>query len=233
MSITTHALDVGALTPFLWGFDEREKLMSFYEKVSGARMHAAYIRPGGVHQDLPLSLLDEINIFCKNFQYRITEIEELLTKNNIWKQRLINIGISSTIIALKYSFTGVQLRSTGIKWDLRKNMPYEIYKSLKFSVPYGYNGDSYDRYLLRIEELTQSNKLIFQIINALPKGSLNILNYKIKPPSKIEAKLTIQALIYHFYFFSNKLVLKSGETYVGVEAPKGEFGIFLISDGLC
>lgn len=231
MSLTTHALDVGALTPFLWGFEEREKLMSFYEKVSGARMHAAYIRPGGVSQDLPFSLLDEIYAFCNNFESRVKEIEELLTLNRIWKQRLINIGVCSLNFARGFSFTGVLLRSTGVKWDLRKNIPYEAYNDLSFSIPYSQNGDSFDRYLLRIEELSQSNKLIFQIINNLPSGSIRHPNFLIKPPSKIEAKTTIQALIYHFCFFSNKLWLNAGESYVGIEAPKGEFGVFLISNG--
>ena len=231
MSLTTHALDVGALTPFLWGFEEREKLMSFYEKVSGARMHAAYIRPGGVSQDLPFALLTEISDFCNKFEHRIKEIEELLTTNRIWKQRLINIGICSANYAKNLSFSGVLLRSTGIKWDLRKNITYEAYNKLIFSIPYSSNGDSFDRYLLRIEELSQSNYIIYQIINNLPKGSVRYSNFLIKPPSKIEIKTTIQALIYHFCFFSNKLWLNAGEVYIGIEAPKGEFGIFLISNG--
>ena len=231
MSLTTHALDVGALTPFLWGFEEREKLMSFYEKVSGARMHAAYIRPGGLSQDIPLFLLNEIHEFSINFEYRIKEIEELLTSNRIWKQRLINVGICSSSFAKNFSFSGVLLRSTGVKWDLRKNIPYESYKELNFSIPYSNNGDSFDRYLLRIEELSQSNYLISQIINNLPTGPIRNSNFLVKPPSKTEIKTTIQALIYHFCFFSNKLWLNAGEVYVGIEAPKGEFGVFLVSDG--
>jgi NADH dehydrogenase (ubiquinone) Fe-S protein 2 len=231
MSLTTHALDVGALTPFLWGFEEREKLMGFYEKVSGARMHAAYIRPGGVSLDIPSSLLSEINLFCNNFEHRIKEIEELLTTNRIWKQRLINIGVCSNNFAKNYSFSGVLLRSTGIKWDLRKNIPYEIYNKLKFSIPFSQNGDSYDRYLLRIAELSESNNLIFQVINKMPIGPIRHSNFLVKPPSKTEMKTTIQSLIYHFCFFSNKLWLNAGEVYIGIEAPKGEFGVFLISDG--
>jgi len=231
MSLTTHALDVGALTPFLWGFEEREKLMSYYEKVSGSRMHAAYIRPGGISQDLPLLLLNDIHNFCSRFEHRIKEIEELLTNNRIWKQRLINVGVCSSKYAKNFSFSGVLLRSTGVKWDLRKNIPYESYKELSFSIPYSTNGDSFDRYLLRIEELSQSNYIIYQIINNLPKGPIRNSNFIIKPPSKIEIKTTIQALIYHFCFFSNKLWLNSGEVYVGIEAPKGEFGLFLVSDG--
>jgi NADH dehydrogenase (ubiquinone) Fe-S protein 2 len=231
MSITTHALDIGALTPFLWGFEEREKLMSFYEKVSGARMHAAYIRPGGVSQDLPLFLLSEIYSFCDTFEYRLKEIEELLSNNRIWKQRLTNIGVTTASFAKNYGFTGVQLRSTGLKWDLRKNVPYEIYNELDFFVPISKQGDSFDRYLIRVEELSVSNWLIYQSINLLPTGEMRYWDYLIKPPSKLEIKTTIQALIYHFCFFSNKLWLNSGEVYVGVEAPKGEFGIYLVSDG--
>lgn len=231
MSLTSHAMDVGALTPFLWGFEEREKLMSFYEKVSGARMHAAYIRPGGLSQDIPLFLLNEIFEFCKNFEYRIKEIEELLTSNRIWKQRLINVGICSNNFSKNFSFSGVLLRSTGVKWDLRKNVPYESYKNINFSIPYSHNGDSFDRYLLRIEELSQSNYIISQVVNNLPTGPIRNSNFLVKPPSKTEIKTTIQALIYHFCFFSNKLWLNSGEVYVGTEAPKGEFGVFLVSDG--
>jgi NADH dehydrogenase (ubiquinone) Fe-S protein 2 len=231
MSLTTHALDVGALTPFLWGFEEREKLMSYYEKVSGSRMHAAYIRPGGISQDLPLSLLNDINTFCTRFEHRIKEIEELLTNNRIWKQRLINIGVCSNKYAKSFSFSGVLLRSTGVKWDLRKNITYESYHEITFSVPYSTNGDSFDRYLIRIEEMSQSNYIIYQIINNLPKGPIRNSNFLIKPPSKTEIKTTIQALIYHFCFFSNKLWLNAGEVYVGIEAPKGEFGLFLVSDG--
>jgi len=231
MSLTTHALDIGALTPFLWGFEEREKLMNIYEKVSGARMHAAYIRPGGVHQDLPLLLLNEIYAFCETFEYRVKEIDELLTNNRIWKQRLLNIGIATVTYAKNFGFTGVLLRSTGIKWDLRKNTPYEIYKELQFEVPISRNGDCYDRYLLRIEELSQSNWLIFQCIKNLPLGDMSLPNFFIKPPDKYTAKTTIQGMIQHYCFFSNKLNLKKGEVYIGVEAPKGEFGLFLISNG--
>ena len=174
--------------------------MGFYEKVSGARMHAAYIRPGGVHQDIPLTLLSEIHSFCNFFEYRISEIEELLSNNRIWKQRLINVGICTNNFARNYSFSGVQLRSTGIKWDLRKNIPYEIYSSLNFAVPFSSNGDCYDRYLLRIEELSQSNSIIFQVINKIPVGPVKTLYYTMQPPSKIDSKETIQAMIYHFCF---------------------------------
>jgi len=231
MSITTHALDVGALTPFLWGFEEREKLMEFYERVSGARMHAAYIRPGGVQEDLPLGLLTDIYNFVNNFKYRLEEIENLLTNNRIWKQRLSNVGIVSNSIALSFCYTGVLLRSTGIKWDLRKVISYEAYKFIKFEIPYSYNGDCFDRYLLRMAELAQSNKIMYYIINNLPLGHIKTSNYHVIPPSKIESKATIQGLIFHFMFFCNKLPLNKGEVYIGVEAPKGEFGVFLASEG--
>jgi NADH dehydrogenase I D subunit len=230
MSITTHALDVGALTPFLWGFEEREKLMEFYERVSGARLHATYIRPGGVQQDIPLKLLADIYSFIKGFNFRIKEIESLLTDNRIWKQRLCNIGIISKNKALAFGYSGVLLRSTGFRWDIRKLLPYEIYDHFKFEIPYSYNGDCYDRYLLRIEELVQSNKIMHNILNNLPLGFIKTSNYNIVPPSKVESKSTIQGLIYHFMFFCNKLPLKKGETYIGIEAPKGEFGVFLSSD---
>jgi NADH dehydrogenase (ubiquinone) Fe-S protein 2 len=230
MSITTHALDVGALTPFLWGFEEREKLMVFYEKVSGARMHASYIRPGGVQQDISLNFLNEVYSFIEGFKSRIIEIEELLTCNRIWKQRLCNIGIISNKIALSLGYTGVLLRSTGCKWDLRKLMSYECYNNMKFEIPYSYHGDCFDRYLLRIEELRQSNNIMLQVLNTIPVGSIKSSNYNIIPPSKIESKSTIQGLIFHFMFFCNKLPLREGETYIGIEAPKGEFGVFLSSD---
>ena len=172
LSLTTHALDVGALTPFLWGFEEREKLMEFYERVSGARMHASYIRPGGVHQDIPIGLLDDIYKFILNFNSRIDEMEELLTNNRIWKQRLVNIGLVNKIQALNWNFSGVMLRSSGIKWDLRKNHPYEIYDKLDFNIPISNNGDCYDRYLIRIFEMRESLKIINQIINNIPEGHI-------------------------------------------------------------
>jgi NADH dehydrogenase (ubiquinone) Fe-S protein 2 len=230
MSLTTHALDVGALTPFLWGFEEREKLMSFYERVSGARMHAAYFRPGGVFKDLPISLLNDIYSFVLQYNSRINEIEELLTRNRIWRQRLLNIGIVSTKSALSFGFSGVLLRSTGIKWDLRKNVPYEIYSRLNFKIPYSLNGDCYDRYLLRIEELRQSNSLILQILNVIPKGPVRIENNKITPPPRKQTKNLMESLIHHFKLYSEGVVIQENENYIAVEAPKGEFGIYLISN---
>jgi NADH dehydrogenase (ubiquinone) Fe-S protein 2 len=230
MSLTTHALDVGALTPFLWGFEEREKLMGFYERVSGSRMHAAYIRPGGVSKDLPINLLKDIYAFVNQYSSRINEIEELLTRNRVWRQRLLNVGIVSLDSALSFSLSGSLLRSVGIKWDLRKNTSYEVYKKLNFKVPYSLNGDCYDRYLLRIEELRQSNSLILQVLNNIPKGKIKVENYKIVPPSRSQTKNLMESLIHHFKLFSCGIFVKKGETYVGIEAPKGEFGVYLVSN---
>lgn len=230
MSLTTHALDVGALTPFLWGFEEREKLMGFYEQVSGARMHTAYIRPGGVHKDLPINLLKDIYEFVEQYNSRINEIEELLTRNRIWRQRLINVGLISSKSALSFGLTGSLLRSTGVKWDLRKNTSYEVYKKLKFKIPYSINGDCYDRYLLRIEELRQSNNLILQVLNNIPEGKIKSENYKIVPPFRFQTKNLMESLIHHFKFYSSGILVNKGEVYVGVEAPKGEFGVYLIAN---
>lgn len=231
MSLTTHALDVGALTPFLWGFEEREKLMEFYERVSGARIHAAYIRPSGVSRDLPLGILEDIFCFIKQFGSRVDEIEELLTKNRIWKQRLINVGILSKNFALNYGFSGVLLRSTGVLWDLRKNTEYEVYKNIPFNVPVGTSGDCYDRYLMRIEEIRQSLLIIEKAIQDIPEGAIKLENYKVSPPSRNVMKNSMEGLIHHFKLYSEGFMVSSGESYVGIEAPKGEFGIYLVSDG--
>ena len=231
MSITTHALDVGALTPFLWAFEEREKLMEFYERVSGARMHAAYIRPGGVNQDLPLGLLNDIFIFINQFNSRIQEIEELLTNNRIWKQRLINIGTINKNKALNLGFSGVMLRASGIQWDLRKNQSYEIYDDLNFDIAMGSNGDCYDRYLVRIEEMRQSINIINQCLNYIPEGDIKTLNNKIVQPSRYLMKTTMEGLIHHFKYYSENILLKPNEIYSAIEAPKGEFGIYLVSNG--
>ncbi len=230
LALTTHALDVGAMTPFLWGFEEREKLMEFYERVSGARMHAAYIRPGGVSQDLPLGLLDDIYIFIKNFNSRIDELEELLTGNRIWKQRLVNIGVVTYKNALNWGFSGVLLRGSGISWDLRKNMPYEIYSRLIFNIPIGKNGDCYDRYLIRIFEMRESIKIINQCINEIPIGPYKTLDNKLYYPSRKDMKYSMESLIHHFKLFSEGFSIPKGETYTAIEAPKGEFGVLLISD---
>ena len=231
MAITTHALDVGALTPFLWGFEEREKLMEFYERVSGARMHANYIRPGGVSQDIPLGLLEDIFIFAQQYSSRIDEMEELLTNNRIWKQRLVDIGVVSKDQALSWGFTGVLLRSTGVFWDLRKNQPYEVYDKLDFEVPLGKNGDCYDRYLMRINEMRQSINIILQCINNMPEGPIKTEDYKIVSPSRSEVKNSMEALIHHFKLYSKGFSIAADEVYVATEAPKGEFGVYLVSDG--
>jgi NADH dehydrogenase I D subunit len=231
MSITTHALDVGAFTPFLWAFEEREKLMGFYERVSGARMHAAYIRPGGISQDIPVSLLADIHKFTAQFGNRIDEIEELLTYNRIWRDRLINIGNVSKQQALNMGFSGVMLRSSGIPWDLRKSEPYEVYDDLDFKIPIGKRGDCYDRYILRIEEMRQSLNIIDQCLNKMPLGNIKTSNLKITAPSRSNSKKFMESLIHHFKFFSQGYIVPKGDTYLGIEAPKGEFGLYLVSQG--
>jgi len=230
LSLTTHALDVGAMTPFLWGFEEREKIFSFYEKVSGARMHAAFFRPGGVAHDLPLKLLVEIYIFCKQFSSRIDEIEELLTTNRIWSQRLKNIGIITKDFAEKWSLSGIMLRGSGTFWDLRRSNTYETYNFYNFKVPVGLSGDCFERYLLRIEEMRQSINIIIQTINLIKEGPINTRKFqmKFKNPS---FKYDMEGLILHFKRFSRGFKIKSGSSYVGIEAPKGEFGVYLKSIG--
>jgi NADH dehydrogenase (ubiquinone) Fe-S protein 2 len=230
LAVGCHAMDVGAMTPFLWAFEEREKLMEFYERVSGARMHAAFIRPGGISADLPSGILDDIFLFAKQFGLRLDEIEEMLTSNRIWKERLIDIGIVTAKNALDFGFSGVMLRGSGIKWDLRKNEPYEIYQDLKFSIPVGINGDCYDRYLIRVEEMRQSLKLIIDCVNLIEPGPVKSSNFNVSGPAKIEMKSSMEAVIQHFKFHTEGILLKNGETYTATEAPKGEFGIFLISN---
>lgn len=231
LAITTHALDVGALTPFLWAFEEREKIMEFYERASGARMHAAYIRPGGVAFDIPIGLLNDVFNFCNSFIYRIDEIEEMLSNNRIWKQRLVDIGRVSYNDALNLGFSGPMLRGSGILWDLRKTQPYEIYDKLEFNVPIGKNGDCYDRYLIRVYEMRESLKIIQQAISKIPVESSFMLDNKLIYPSRIEMKNSMEALIHHFKLFSEGFSIPSGFVYSFVEAPKGEFGVFLVSDG--
>ena len=231
LAVSCHALDVGAMTPLLWGFEEREKLMEFYERVSGARMHAAYIRPGGVHQDLPLGLLEDIFIFINQFATRLDEIEELLTNNRIWKQRLVNIGTVTAKNAMDWGFSGVMLRGSGIEWDLRKTQPYEIYNQIPFSVPVGRNGDCYDRYLIRMQEMRQSIRIIYYCINNIGQGEIKIDDKKVTPPSRSDMKISMEALIHHFKYYTQNFNVPKGRTYTTIEAPKGEFGIFLISNG--
>lgn len=231
MAVTTHAMDVGALSPFLWSFEERERLMEFYERVSGARMHAAYIRPGGVNYDIPLGLLDDIYSFISGFGSRIDEMEEMLTENRIWKQRLVNIGVVSLEDALKWGFSGPMLRGSGLNWDLRKIDKYEIYDNLIFAVPVGSNGDCYDRFLIRIEEMRQSLSLIYQCLNQIPSGNFKLDNSKLVNTSRSLLKNNMEALIHHFKYYSEGYSILKNETYVRVEAPKGEFGVYLLSDG--
>ena len=230
LSITTHALDVGAFTPFLWAFEEREKLMEFYERVSGARMHAAYIRPGGVSADVPLGLLQDIYLFAKQFNSRLDELEELLTENRIWKIRLQNVGIVSKEEALTWGFSGVMLRGSGIAWDIRKNFSYEIYNKLKFRIPVGTTGDCYDRYLIRVTEMRESLFIISQILNVIDKGAVKFLNYKVVTPSRFLMKNSMEALIHHFKLYTEGFFVKHGDVYSSVEAPKGEFGVFLAAN---
>lgn len=231
MAITTHAMDVGALTPFLWAFEEREKLMEFYERVSGARMHANYIRPGGVAADLPIGLLKDIATFCAQFGDRINEVEELLTGNRIWKQRLVNIGLVTYQQACDWGFSGVLLRGTGFTWDLRKSQPYEIYDKLAFDIPVGVNSDCYDRYVLRVDEMRQSLRLIVQCLHNMPNGIVKADDGKVTPPVRSEMKNSMEGLIHHFKLYTEGFSIKPTLCYSAVEAPKGEFGSFVVSDG--
>ena len=231
LNITTQALDVGALTPSLWGFEEREKLMVFYERVSGSRLHANYFRPGGVHIDLPNGLADDILDFCKNFPKVIDDLETLLTDNRIFKQRNVDIGIVSKQEALDHGFSGVMLRGSGVPWDLRKSNPYECYEDFEFKIPVGKNGDCYDRYLCRIEEMRESINIMVQALNKLPKGPIMTLDTKVGPPKRREMKMSMEALINHFKLYTEGYHVPKGEVYTAVEAPKGEFGVYLIADG--
>ena len=231
MALTTHALDIGAFTPFLWMFEEREKLMEFYERVSGARMHAAYVRPGGVAQDLPLGLLDDIHAWSTQFSSRVDEMEELLTTNPIWLSRLKGIAPVSVENALAWGFSGPMLRASGIPWDLRKSQPYDAYDQVEFDIPVGENGDSYDRYVCRVEEMRQSLRIVHQCLNKMPPGPIKVDDMKISPPSRQYMKESMEGLIHHFKLYSEGYSVPAGETYTAVEAPKGEFGVYLISDG--
>nr|YP_008816127.1 NADH dehydrogenase subunit 7 [Microspora stagnorum]AGZ90332.1 NADH dehydrogenase subunit 7 [Microspora stagnorum] len=231
LALTTHAMDVGALTPFLWAFEEREKLLEFYERVSGARMHASYIRPGGVAQDLPLGCSEDIFRFCEQFASRIDEIEEMLTNNRIWKQRLVDIGTVSAQQALDWGFSGVMLRGSGVSWDLRKASPYDVYDQLDFDVPVGTRGDCYDRYCIRVEEMRQSLRIIVQCLNMMPTGLIKTDDRKISPPSRAQMKQSMESVIHHFKLYTEGAHVPEGETYTAVEAPKGEFGVYLVSNG--
>lgn len=230
LALTCHAMDVGALTPFLWGFEEREKLMEFYERVSGARMHAAYVRPGGVAQDLPFGLCEDIYRFSQQFASRIDEMEEMLTNNRIWKQRLVDVGVVDADSAKDWGFSGVMLRGSGIKWDLRKTEPYDVYSKMDFAIPVGVHGDCYDRYLIRISEMRQSIRLIMESLNSLPEGCIKVDDRKISAPARSQMKQSMESLIHHFKLYTEGFSVPAGETYTAVEAPKGEFGVFLVSN---
>lgn len=235
LNVTTQAMDVGALTPPLWGFEEREKLMVFYERACGARLHAAYFRPGGVHQDLPPELLDDIETWARDeFPKFMDDIDGLLTENRIFKQRNADIGVVSQQEALDWGFSGVMVRGSGMAWDLRRAQPYECYDEFEFKIPVGKNGDCYDRYLCRMEEMRQSVSIILQAIEKLraPEGQGDILSRgKITPPKRGEMKTSMEALIHHFKLYTEGFHVPEGEVYCAVEAPKGEFGVYLVSDG--
>jgi NADH-quinone oxidoreductase subunit D len=235
LNITTQALDIGALTPPLWGFEEREKLMVFYERASGSRMHAAYFRPGGVHQDLPQKLVDDIGAFCDPFLKVVGDLDELLTGNRIFKQRNVDIGVVSLADAWKHGFSGVMVRGSGAAWDLRKAQPYECYADLDFDIPVGRNGDCYDRYLVRMEEMRQATKIMKQCVERLNseagKGPVSSRDGKVVPPKRGEMKRSMEALIHHFKLYTEGYHVPAGEVYAAVEAPKGEFGVYLVADG--
>ncbi len=231
LNISTFALDVGAMTPFLWGFEEREILMEFYERVSGARLHAAYFRPGGVHQDMPDGLAEDIGRFCERFPRVIDDIERLLTKNRIFKQRCVDIGRISADDAEDWGLSGPMLRASGLAWDLRKAQPYDVYDRMDFDIPVGKNGDCYDRYLVRIEEMRQCLRIIQQCLAEMPQGPVKTTDGKISPPPRAEMKRSMEALIHHFKLYTEGYHVPAGETYTAVEAPKGEFGVYLVSVG--
>jgi NADH-quinone oxidoreductase subunit D len=231
MAVTTQALDIGATTPLLWLFEEREKIMEFYERVSGSRMHSNYIRPGGVSQDLPDGLLEDISTFLDQFPSYLADTEGLLTENRIWKQRMVDIGIVSQKDAMDLGFSGPMLRGSGIAWDLRKSQPYDVYDEMDFDIPIGKNGDSYDRYLVRIKEMYESIKIVQQCIEKMPLGPVKTLDRKIAPPPRAEMKESMEAMIHHFKLYTEGYKVPAGEYYGVVEAPKGEFGVYLYADG--
>jgi len=234
LNVTTQAMDVGALTPPLWGFEEREKLMVFYERASGSRMHAAYFRVGGVHQDLPPDLIDDIDEWCETFPQVMADIETLVTDNRIFKQRNVDIGNVTKEEAFAWGFTGVMVRGSGVPWDLRKSQPYETYKEYDFDIPLGKNGDCYDRYLCRMEEMTQSLSIMKQAIAKIREegpGPVMSTDGKVSPPRREKMKGSMEALIHHFKLYTEGFHVPEGEVYAAVEAPKGEFGVYLVSDG--
>ena len=231
LNVTTYALDVGAITPALWGFEEREKLMEFHEAASGARMHANYFRPGGVAKDLPAGLEDKIAAWAETFPKFIDDVEALLTSNRIWKQRTVDIGIMSAEEALAWGFSGPCLRASGVPWDLRKSQPYEMYDQVEFQIAVGRNGDCYDRYLMRIGEMRESVKIIKQCLAKMKPGPVKVQDRKFSPPSRGEMKRSMEALIHHFKLYTEGFHVPAGATYTAIETPKGEFGVYLVSDG--
>ncbi|CAI27905.1 NADH-quinone oxidoreductase chain D [Ehrlichia ruminantium str. Gardel] len=231
LNISSQALDIGAMTPLLWMFEEREKILNFYERASGARFHSAYIRPGGVAADIPEDLIHDIFQFVNTFPKFMDDVDSLLTENRIWKQRNVDIGVVSKKQALNWGFSGPMLRACGIPWDLRKSQPYEIYDELEFKIPIGEKGDCYDRYLVRMAEIRESISLVEQCLNRIPDGPVKTDDRKIAPPKRSEMKKSMEALIHHFKLYSEGYIVPAGETYMAVEAPKGEFGVYIVSDG--
>ena len=231
LNVTTQAMDVGALTPPVWGFEEREKLMVFYERACGSRMHAMYFRPGGVHQDLPPKLIADLLAWCEQFPQKLKDIETLLTENRIFKQRNVDIGVVSKQDCHEWGFSGVLVRGSGLAWDLRRSQPYEVYSELDFKIPLGKNGDCYDRYLCRVDEMYESVKIMRQCLEMMPEGPVMAENNKVVPPRRSEMKQSMEALIHHFKLYTEGFHVPAGEIYACVEAPKGEFGVYLVSDG--
>ncbi|MGB4058233.1 MAG: NADH-quinone oxidoreductase subunit D [Alphaproteobacteria bacterium] len=231
LNITTFAIDVGAITPALWGFEEREKGMEFYERVCGARLHANYFRPGGVAQDMPLGLAEDMMEWCEQFPKFLDDIDSLLTGNRIFKQRTVDIGVATREEALDRGFSGPMLRGSGVAWDLRKSQPYDVYADLDFDIPIGKTGDCYARYLVRMAEMRESIKIMKQCLEKMPQGHVKVNDYKISPPPRGEMKSSMEAMIHHFKLFTEGYHVPAGETYTAVEAPKGEFAVYLVSDG--
>jgi NADH-quinone oxidoreductase subunit D len=231
LNITTYALDVGAITPSLWGFEQREIGMEFYERVCGARLHANYFRAGGVHQDMPAGLAEDMYKFAEDFPKFIDDLEGLLTENRIFKQRTVDIGVISKEDALDWGLTGPMLRASNVPWDLRKSQPYDVYDKIDFDVAVGTTGDCYARYLVRIAEMHEACKIMMQAINDMPEGEIKVDDHKVAPPKRSEMKYSMEALIHHFKLYTEGYHVPAGETYTAVEAPKGEFGVYLVSDG--
>jgi len=231
LNVTTQILDVEATTPLLWMFEERERILEFYERASGARFHSAYIRPGGVHQDIPAGMEYDIDKFCDGFGKIIDDVETLVTNNRIWRQRTVDVGVVTAAEAQAWGFSGPMLRGSGIAWDLRRSQPYEIYSELEFDIAIGKNGDCFDRYLVRMEEMRQSLRIIKQCVAKLPSGPVVTGDPKIAPPKRGEMKQSMEALIHHFKLYTEGYKVPAGETYTAVEAPKGEFGVVLVADG--